>query len=282
MPVTILVPIPAPTTLPRTSACSTARSCAWCRRPATRHPATPSADRARRAVGSAATCRARRPPAVRSCSPGGCAIRSVSPSTPTPVLIASSSTTSARAREKKSTSARSARTTAGRSARASARSARTHRAQARPCPQDSRIRSPTIRARSVTVITAGAFIPNGHWPAEYDGGYLFADAGSGNMWLRRANGTIDYATPFATNIQDGIADMAFVTTTTASRCTTRSPAARSARSRIRRRHSSPLDRWRSSLCRRATVCSTPVCRRRAPSPCGPARRATCRWDSTRP
>ena len=48
------------------------------------------------------------------------------------------------------------------------------------------------------VITAGAFIPNGHWPAEYDGGYLFADAGSGIMWLRRANGTVDYSAPFAT------------------------------------------------------------------------------------
>jgi glucose/arabinose dehydrogenase len=61
------------------------------------------------------------------------------------------------------------------------------------------------------VITAGAFIPNGHWPVEYDGGYLFADAGSGNMWLRRANGTIDYAAPFASGV-GGIADMAFVTT----------------------------------------------------------------------
>ncbi len=61
------------------------------------------------------------------------------------------------------------------------------------------------------VITGGAFIPNGHWPAEYDGGYLFADAGSGNMWLRRANGSIDYAAPFATGV-GGIADMAFVTT----------------------------------------------------------------------
>jgi glucose/arabinose dehydrogenase len=61
------------------------------------------------------------------------------------------------------------------------------------------------------VITAAAFIPNGHWPAEYDGGYLFADAGSGNMWLRSANGTVNYATPFATNV-GGIADMAFVTT----------------------------------------------------------------------
>ncbi len=62
------------------------------------------------------------------------------------------------------------------------------------------------------VITAGAFIPNGHWPAEYDGGYLFADAGSGDMWLRRSNGSVDYATPFATGA-NGIADMAFVTTT---------------------------------------------------------------------
>jgi glucose/arabinose dehydrogenase len=61
------------------------------------------------------------------------------------------------------------------------------------------------------VITAAAFIPNGHWPAEFDGGYLFADAGSGNMWLRRADGSIDYDSPFATDL-GGIADMAFVTT----------------------------------------------------------------------
>ncbi|HEY0521154.1 MAG TPA: PQQ-dependent sugar dehydrogenase, partial [Ilumatobacteraceae bacterium] len=61
------------------------------------------------------------------------------------------------------------------------------------------------------VITASAFIPNGHWPAEYDGGYLFADAGSGNMWLLPANGAVNYSTPFATNV-GGIADMAFVTT----------------------------------------------------------------------
>jgi len=60
------------------------------------------------------------------------------------------------------------------------------------------------------VITAGAFIPNGYWPAEYDGGYLFADAGSGNMWLRRSDGSINYAAPFATGVQ-AIADMAFVT-----------------------------------------------------------------------
>ena len=61
------------------------------------------------------------------------------------------------------------------------------------------------------VITASAFIPNGHWPAEYDGGYLFADAGSGNMWLRHADGSIDYTVPFATGAS-AIADMAFVTT----------------------------------------------------------------------
>ncbi len=61
------------------------------------------------------------------------------------------------------------------------------------------------------VITAGAFIPNGHWPAEYDGGYLFADAFSGEMWLRRSNGSVDYAAPFATGLGP-IADMAFVTT----------------------------------------------------------------------
>ncbi|MEP7047723.1 MAG: PQQ-dependent sugar dehydrogenase [Ilumatobacteraceae bacterium] len=61
------------------------------------------------------------------------------------------------------------------------------------------------------VITAGAFVPNGHWPMEYDGGYLFADAGSGNMWLRRSDGTIDYSAPFATGV-GGIADMAFVAT----------------------------------------------------------------------
>ena len=60
-------------------------------------------------------------------------------------------------------------------------------------------------------ITASAFIPNGHWPAEYDGGYLFADGGTGIMWLRRVDGSVDYANPFATGLAS-IADMAFVTT----------------------------------------------------------------------
>ncbi len=59
-----------------------------------------------------------------------------------------------------------------------------------------------------TYITAGAFIPNGLWPAEYDGGYLFADGGSGQIWLRRANGSVDYDAPFATGAH-GITDMTF-------------------------------------------------------------------------
>lgn len=58
-------------------------------------------------------------------------------------------------------------------------------------------------------ITAGAFIPNGVWPQEYDGGYLFADGASGEIWLRRADGSVAFDQPFATGAQ-GIADMAFV------------------------------------------------------------------------
>ena len=62
-----------------------------------------------------------------------------------------------------------------------------------------------------TYITAGAFIPNGVWPKAYDGGYLFADGGSGSVWLRAADGTVDYANPFATGAF-GIVDMTFVDT----------------------------------------------------------------------
>ncbi len=58
-------------------------------------------------------------------------------------------------------------------------------------------------------ITAGAFVPNGSWPAEYDGAYLFADGGSGRAWVRHANGVVDYGDPFITG-RFGIADMAFV------------------------------------------------------------------------
>ena len=63
--------------------------------------------------------------------------------------------------------------------------------------------------RSVgTVITGGAFVPDGLWPADLDGGYLFADGGTGRIFLRRADGSVDYATPWATDVF-GIADMVF-------------------------------------------------------------------------
>jgi glucose/arabinose dehydrogenase len=59
-----------------------------------------------------------------------------------------------------------------------------------------------------TVITGGAFVPNGFWPPAYDGAYLFTDAGSGKIWVRFPNGSVDYNTPFATAAVT-IADMVF-------------------------------------------------------------------------
>jgi glucose/arabinose dehydrogenase len=59
-----------------------------------------------------------------------------------------------------------------------------------------------------TYITAGAFVPDGLWPAEYDGAYLFGDGGSGRIWLREADGSVDYGAPFATDAF-GLTDMAF-------------------------------------------------------------------------
>ncbi len=61
-----------------------------------------------------------------------------------------------------------------------------------------------------TFITAGAFVPNGIWPAEYDNSYLFADGGCGKMWQRTAAGAVDYNTPFA-QTSGTIVAMAFVT-----------------------------------------------------------------------
>ena len=59
-----------------------------------------------------------------------------------------------------------------------------------------------------TFITAGAFVPNRSWP-ELAGGYLFADGGAGRIWLRAANGAVDYAEPILTDAY-GLTDMAFV------------------------------------------------------------------------
>lgn len=63
-----------------------------------------------------------------------------------------------------------------------------------------------------TFITAGAAIPNGVWPAQYDDGYLFADGGSGSIFLRPASAGTSYSPAFQTfaNGADGITDMAFV------------------------------------------------------------------------
>ena len=57
-------------------------------------------------------------------------------------------------------------------------------------------------------ITAGGFVPNGLWPSEFDGTYLFGDGGSGDIWLMRTDGSVDYNAPFATGA-DGIVDMTF-------------------------------------------------------------------------
>ena len=57
-------------------------------------------------------------------------------------------------------------------------------------------------------ITAGAFVPDGRWPVAYEGGYLFADGGSGNIWHLEADGSVDYGAPFATGAF-GITDMTF-------------------------------------------------------------------------
>ena len=45
-------------------------------------------------------------------------------------------------------------------------------------------------------VTGGAFVPNGVWPASFDAGYLFADGAFGSIWLRRADGSVDFGNPF--------------------------------------------------------------------------------------
>ena len=60
-----------------------------------------------------------------------------------------------------------------------------------------------------TYVTAGAFVPDGVWPERFDGGYLFADGGSGRIWLRSGTGAVDFSAPVA-QVPAGLADMAFV------------------------------------------------------------------------
>ena len=59
-----------------------------------------------------------------------------------------------------------------------------------------------------TYVTAGAFVPDGLWAERYDGTYLFADGGSGQIWLMDDDGSVDYDAPFATGAF-GITDMTF-------------------------------------------------------------------------
>lgn len=57
-------------------------------------------------------------------------------------------------------------------------------------------------------ITGGAFVPNGIWPRQFDGAYVFGDGGSGRMWVRTAAGTVNDAVPFHT--APTMSDMDFV------------------------------------------------------------------------
>ncbi len=88
-----------------------------------------------------------------------------------------------------------------------------------PCPQGDTVPCPgpsagqidpiTFYGRDVgQFITGGAFVPNGLWPAGYDGAYLFGDGGSDRIWVLRGDGTVDYAAPFATGA-NGLTDMTF-------------------------------------------------------------------------
>ncbi len=64
-------------------------------------------------------------------------------------------------------------------------------------------------ATGCTYITAGAFVPDGVWPKQFDGSYLFADGGCNKIWQRTNAGAVDYATPFH-QVTGGIVDMTFV------------------------------------------------------------------------
>jgi len=55
-------------------------------------------------------------------------------------------------------------------------------------------------------ITGGAFIPNGGWPEEYDGGYLFADGDPGKIFVKQVAAPIS---TFATGV-GGVSDIEFV------------------------------------------------------------------------
>ncbi|CAN5655658.1 hypothetical protein BH10ACT2_BH10ACT2_02780 [soil metagenome] len=55
-------------------------------------------------------------------------------------------------------------------------------------------------------ITGGAFVPNGGWPAAYDGGYLFSDGDPGKIFVKQ---TASPFSTFATGV-GGVSDLEFV------------------------------------------------------------------------
>jgi glucose/arabinose dehydrogenase len=57
-------------------------------------------------------------------------------------------------------------------------------------------------------VTGGAFVPNGAWPLQYDGAYLFGDYLSGEIWVRTVAGAVDYGSPF--DEVAGLTDLAMV------------------------------------------------------------------------
>ncbi|MEL6892336.1 MAG: PQQ-dependent sugar dehydrogenase, partial [Actinomycetota bacterium] len=59
-----------------------------------------------------------------------------------------------------------------------------------------------------TFITAGAFVPDGLWPTEFDGAYLFGDGGFGRIYVRDAGGGVNFDAPFHT-VSGGLVDMTF-------------------------------------------------------------------------
>ena len=58
-------------------------------------------------------------------------------------------------------------------------------------------------------MTAGAFVPNGIWPAQYDDSYLFADGGCGKIFQLTPTNTVSYGNPFA-QTTGTIVDMTFL------------------------------------------------------------------------
>jgi glucose/arabinose dehydrogenase len=77
-----------------------------------------------------------------------------------------------------------------------------------PCAPEYRAPLTAYPRTDGQYIVGGAFVPNGWWGPAFDGGYLFADGGSGKLWLLPTSGSVDYANPVATDL--GVAaDMSF-------------------------------------------------------------------------